>query len=153
MWPTNEQLVSPQEFPSLWANYFHNFTLLRVVWNLCSLDVWWWTRQRKHIFGSYCSSATLQLTSGRVGEPADFSHCYRVNIGGYSLLSYLGSLPRSMKECLCSWQGTNNLLANQALSWECAKISVVKLEFKCFFCYFMEKHMYSFFYFLVCMHF
>lgn len=55
----------------------------------------------------FCNSAAEK--AGGWKSPAGFSQCYRVNTGYYSLLRYLGSLPKSRRECLCSWQGTNDL--------------------------------------------
>lgn len=67
---------------------------------------------RKCSFGSFCSLQHCSWKAGGWEIHADFSQCYSMKTGYYSLLSYLGSLPRTKGECLCSWQGTNDLPAD-----------------------------------------
>lgn len=146
LWPPNEQLIPPQQFSSVFLekllSQVGNSILLMAVWGLVS--VWMFedeTEKENSTYGSFCSSATLQLKSRRVGESCWLSQCYSVNIGYYSLLRYLGSLPRSK-------EGMSLLLAgHQWLSCRCrlcANFSAVKIEFKCL-CYSTDRSTYSFF--------
>lgn len=131
LWPPNKQLIPPQQFSSVFLekllSQVGNSILLMAVWGLVS--VWMFedeTEKENSTYGSFCSSATLQLKSRRVGESCWLSQCYSVNIGYYSLLRYLGSLPRSK-------EGMSLLLAgHQWLSCRCrlcANFSAVKIEF------------------------
>lgn len=51
--------------------------------------------ERMCLFCSFCSLQHCSTKAGGWEIPADFPQCYSVKTGYYSLLRYLGSLPRS----------------------------------------------------------
>ena len=93
------------------------------------------------VLSALCNVAVEKQEGERF--PLTFLQRYSVKIGYYSLFRYLGSLPRSKVFAL--GRALMTFVQMQALSWACVQVSVVKLEFKCSFCYSTERPMCSFF--------